>query len=419
MSRCRSLTSKTAAWIVSSRKLPPTILWKYFGLAPWFRSRRSRSASTSSSVTTIPPSPMAPRFFEGKKEKHPMTPMVPAARLSLYRVPMACAASSITGTFTSVASSRILAMSAHWPKRCTGTMAFTRCCTDRSRAAHAFSRLVGLMLRLRALRDGFDPLALHPVPVPAVEAGRLATADGQPHPALTHPARDPRGSPQHQGVVGYILRDHGPGADEGIAPNGMPADDGRVGAKGGPAAHQGRPVLVLARDVAARVDHVGEDHGGAAEDIVLENDSLVDRHVVLDLDVVADHDVAGYQHILPEVAATPDPRTWHDVAVVPDLRALADLAAGVDGGGGVREIARGRGGRGGAKSDRRPPALERLLAGLEHPQHLHAVPPVGPGPLARRDALEEVAALLGQRLGVGQRDGLGLCLDRHRHTLDP
>ena len=29
-----------------------------------------------------------------------MTPMVPAARLSLYRVPMACAASSITGTFT-------------------------------------------------------------------------------------------------------------------------------------------------------------------------------------------------------------------------------------------------------------------------------------------------------------------------------
>src|SRR5256885_7089496 len=36
-------------------------------------------------------------------------------------------------------------------------------------------------------------------------------------------------------------------------------------------------------------------------------------------------------HVLAEVAAAPDPRTWHDVAVVPDLRALADLAAGVDG----------------------------------------------------------------------------------------
>ena len=64
------------------------------------RSRRSRSASASSCVTIMPPSPNPPRFLLGKNENVPTVPSSPAIRQApsiLRRAPIACAASSISG----------------------------------------------------------------------------------------------------------------------------------------------------------------------------------------------------------------------------------------------------------------------------------------------------------------------------------
>src|SRR2546426_194524 len=77
----------------------------YFGSMPCMRSSRTSCASAASLVVTRPASPNAPRFFEGKNEKQASAPNAPAWR-PLYLAPMACAASSITGTcaFMAIAS---------------------------------------------------------------------------------------------------------------------------------------------------------------------------------------------------------------------------------------------------------------------------------------------------------------------------
>ncbi len=75
-------------------------------------------------VTTIPPSPMPPRFFEGKKEKQPdisestglLAVILRANRLSSildYPHP------------PFGASSRIVSISAHWPNKWTGIKAWS------------------------------------------------------------------------------------------------------------------------------------------------------------------------------------------------------------------------------------------------------------------------------------------------------
>ena len=47
-----------------------------------------------------PPSPKHPKFFDGKNEVHPISPIVPVFTIeplsSVYSDPMACALSSIT-----------------------------------------------------------------------------------------------------------------------------------------------------------------------------------------------------------------------------------------------------------------------------------------------------------------------------------
>ena len=61
----------------------------------------------------------------GKKEKQPTWPSVPRRR-PWYSAPIACAASSITKSLCFLASAMTASMSAAWPKRWTGMIAFVR-----------------------------------------------------------------------------------------------------------------------------------------------------------------------------------------------------------------------------------------------------------------------------------------------------
>ncbi len=67
-----------------------------------------------------PPSPNAPRFFEGKKLNVAALPSAPGRRPSAASEPAACAASSSTGT----PSASIAATGATLPNRCTAMTAF-------------------------------------------------------------------------------------------------------------------------------------------------------------------------------------------------------------------------------------------------------------------------------------------------------
>ncbi len=141
----------------------------------------------------------------------------------------------------------------------------------------------------------------------------------------------------YQGVIGDILRHDSARTNEGIASNGMAADDGAVGPQGGTFFNDGETYLVHLADLGPWVVDVGEHHGRTTEDAVFQGDALVNGDVVLDLAFVADGNVRTDDHVLTDVAVIANLRAGKDVGEVPDLGALADGDVVVDDGGGVDE----------------------------------------------------------------------------------
>src|SRR5690242_14833028 len=150
---------------------------------------------------------------------------------------------------------------------------------------------------------------------------RRARRDREPFAALAHPAHPAGRYSDHQPVRGNIGRHHGAGPDEGELAERGAADDRGVGADRRAPLHEGLAVLVLAGDVASRVQDVREHAGGTAENVVLEVDPLVDGHVVLDLHVVPDSGARHHDDVLTETRALTDHGALHHVTEVPDLRA--------------------------------------------------------------------------------------------------
>ena len=155
---------------------------------------------------------------------------------------------------------------------------------------------------------------------------------------LAYPADLAGGDASHEGVGFDVFGDDGAGGDESVFAQGDATDEGGVGADGGALLHQGAAVFVLADDGGAGVVDVGEDHAGAAEDIVFQGDGVVDADVVLHLAVVTDEDVVADKDVLAKGAALADARAGADVDPVPDAGALPYMGAGVDDGGGVSGV---------------------------------------------------------------------------------
>src|SRR5262249_58088408 len=100
---------------------------------------------------------------------------------------------------------------------------------------------------------------------------------------------------------------------------------------------QGRLIFVLANDLTARVDHIGENHAGTAKNVIFQHDGIKDGNIVLDLHVVADLYIAHID-ILTERAIGANLRGWTDVNPVPNSRPRSDLRARIDDRGWVRDI---------------------------------------------------------------------------------
>ena len=157
-------------------------------------------------------------------------------------------------------------------------------------------------------------------------------------PVAADPAHPSRWHAHHQSVIRNIPRHHRARADERIAADGDAANDGGVGANGRAPPHQRGLKLALTLDLAAGIDDVGENHRGAAEDVVLQDDAVVHRDVVLDFHAIANDRVVVHEHVLAQIAAFADAGCGHDVAEVPDARVRADLRACIHHRGGMHEI---------------------------------------------------------------------------------
>lgn len=149
---------------------------------------------------------------------------------------------------------------------------------------------------------------------------------------FAHPADLTCRHANHQRVGRHVAVDDGAGADEGILSHNAAADDGAIGAQSRTALDQGVAIFVLARDGAARVIDVGEDHARAAENVVFQRDVVVHRDVVLHLDVVADDDLVADEHVLAKGAITADDCLAADMNPMPNAGVLADLGAFIDDG---------------------------------------------------------------------------------------
>ena len=123
-------------------------------------------------------------------------------------------------------------------------------------------------------------VSLQPVGPGPADSAALAAGRRDPRPAAAgtaHPADAPRRHARHQRVRRDVPGDDGARGDEGVLAERTAADDGGVGADGGAALTRVGRYRILANDLGARVDDVGEDTGRAEEDVILEGDAGVDE----------------------------------------------------------------------------------------------------------------------------------------------
>ena len=128
----------------------------------------------------------------------------------------------------------------------------------------------------------------------------------------------------HQGVIGHIACHHRTGPDKGISADPVAADNGAIGAQGGTLLNQGGPDLFHAPDVGPGIDDIGEDHAGAAEDVIFQGDTFIDGNVILNLASLSDGDVRTDHDILTDVAVIAEEGTGQNMGKMPDLCPPAD-----------------------------------------------------------------------------------------------
>lgn len=180
------------------------------------------------------------------------------------------------------------------------------------------------MIRMTSFSDSYL-IALETIGLSGVGAkGSALPREGQVEAftVLTDPPSLAGGDAGHEGVRFDVAGDDGAGGNEGVFTKGDATDDGRVGANRSATFDQGATVFVLADDSGTRVINISEDHAGAAEDVVLQGDSIVDADVVLDLTVVTDDHVIADKNVLTEGTVGAYACASTDMGPMPDAGTL-------------------------------------------------------------------------------------------------
>ena len=71
-------------------------------------------------------------------------------------------------------------------------------------------------------------------------------------------------------------------------------------------------------------------HTRPAENIILQQNALVNRDVVLNLHIVPHNNVSSHKHVLTQNTIPANPDAFHDMTVVPNLCSLSNGTIGTD-----------------------------------------------------------------------------------------
>src|SRR3954468_5403855 len=115
-----------------------------------------------------------------------------------------------------------------------------------------------------------------PISGPTGRARSLTLAELKSHATLAHPADPPGRNSYHEGEWRHVTPDHRPGPDEAVLAKSNAAKDRGIGANGATPTDQRPLVLGFSGNVTPWIDHISEHTTRPAEDVVLENDSLID-----------------------------------------------------------------------------------------------------------------------------------------------
>src|SRR3989338_2155734 len=120
--------------------------------------------------------------------------------------------------------------------------------------------------------------------------------------AVTHPSFQTRGITIRESKIGNVLGNNSPRADKTVRAERNTADNRSVGSDGCPLFYMcfAEVLRGVSWKRGPRIDDVGKYHRGTAEDIILENNTLVHRNVILDLNIVSDNDIVSDKDILPD-----------------------------------------------------------------------------------------------------------------------
>jgi len=91
----------------------------------------------------------------------------------------------------------------------------------------------------------------------------------KPYAAFTDPALKLSRIAVDQGIIGDIPGNYCPGTDESMTAYGVPANDGSIGTDSCSLSNQRGLEFMLSRNMAPGIYDIGEDTGGATENIVL------------------------------------------------------------------------------------------------------------------------------------------------------
>src|SRR5690606_37429684 len=214
----------------------------------------------------------------------------------------------------------------YWP--CASTAAMRSSSDSRMRICWVFRSMKSIMASILS-RQGCVIEEIDRAGMGAGCAGLTGHGELKPLAVFAHPSDLPGGHAHHEGVGRHVGRHDGPGADEGVFPDGYAAHDRAVGAQRGPPFHQCRAVLGLAFDARPRVVAVGEDHARPAKDVVVERASVIQRHVVLNLAVIADRGPSRDEDVLTYGDVGADACPGADMAEVPYPSPWPDSGTGI------------------------------------------------------------------------------------------
>jgi hypothetical protein len=141
---------------------------------------------------------------------------------------------------------------------------------------------------------------------------------------MAHPTSQTSGVSVDHGIIRNITGNHTPGSYEAIVPQGDATNHRCVCPDGSASLHQCWPVFILSDDMTARIDDIRKHHRWPTKNVILKNDSRVNRHVILNFDVVSDNTVWRNYDVLADIAAISYDRILHDVTEVPDFCSFAN-----------------------------------------------------------------------------------------------